>query len=123
MKMKKLLILCAIAALFSGNLLAQSWSQLNKGSWNRVRHYGAASFAADSTGVFDGTGKWVTLTASYDSTAGTTWAYICINNDSTNAFPLAPGTNGNYGTAYTKHVYGLKWIRVKGAVPVSLSVE
>jgi hypothetical protein len=121
--MKRLLMLFAVAILLGSSALAQSWSQFNNGSWNKVKHYGAASFIADSVYVFAGTGKWVTMTASYDTTAGTTIAYVCINNDSTNAIPLLPGVSGNWGTAICKKIYGLKWFRVKGAVPVSLSVE
>ncbi len=86
--------------------------------------YGAASFKADSNYVWvNGTNKWFTVTISYDTTAGSTVAYWCRSDDSTKAIPLRPGTGGSYGDARTFKVYGLRWYRVKGAVPVTTVIE
>lgn len=121
--MKKLVLLFALVTLVSLCAEAQSYSEINGGQWCRDRHYGAASFAADSLYVWDGAGRWVWLSAAYDTTAGTVTPLVCINNDSTNAFPLVPGVNGGYGGTYTGQIKGLKWLRVKGAVPVTLIVR
>jgi len=113
------ILFCVMASA----VYAQGYSQLNNGQWAREKHYGAASFKADSLYVFNGTNRWVTLTASLDTTAGTTIAYVCINNDSTNAFPLTYGIGGNWGASFTEKIWGLKWLRVKGAVPVTFVIN
>lgn len=121
--MKKLLFLCLVV-IAAQTALSQAYSDLYKGSWNSTKHYGSAvAFAGDSVWVFNGTGKWVTLSMSYDTTAGTAIAYVCINNDSTKAIPLMPPVGGGYGEAKQRRVKGLQYLRVYPDVPVTLGVE
>lgn len=88
------------------------------------KHYGAASFKADTNYVTTATlaQRYVTVTVSYDTTAGTTIAYFCPNNDSTNAQPIFPGTGGSYGDTFTFKQWGLKFFRIKGAVPITVRI-
>lgn len=117
----KALVVILLIALCTVTAFSQSYVERYKAPYTRTL-YGAASFAADSHYVFNGTAKWVTVTAVFDSTAGTT-AWFCVNNDSTNAIPLRPGVGGAYGDGRTFRVYGLTHYRVKGAFPITTTVE
>lgn len=86
--------------------------------------YGQTYFKSDSNYVKSGsTAQWYTVTISYDTTAGSTVAYWCAGNDSTHAIPLRPGVGGGYGDGRTFKVYGLRFYRVKGALPVTTVIE
>ena len=86
--------------------------------------YGATYFKSDSTGIKSSTTSQVyTVTITYDTTAGSTVAYWCAGNDSLNAVPLRPGTGGAYGDGRTFRVKGVRFFRVKGAVPITTVIE
>lgn len=111
-----LIVACAAAAG------AQGYVENNFAPYSKT-FYGTATFKADSHYVHNGSGKWATVTANIDSVAGTTVAYLCIGNDSTNAIRLNPGTSSAYGLPRTFRVRGASFYRVKGAVPVTVTWE
>lgn len=113
-----LVILCAASAL------SQSYVERNKTPLSRTS-YGTSTFKADSQYVWStGASRWVTVKISYDTTASMGKAYVCFNNDSTNAIALVPGVGGSYGEGLPTRVYGLLFYRVKGTgIPVKVIVE
>ena len=119
MKALWVVILIVACAAVAG---AQSYSSVYGAPYSKA-YYGAATFKADSHYVWSGSSRWVTVTASLDTTAGTTMAYFCANNDSTNAIPLYYGIGGNWGSTWTYRFYNLRFYRVKGAVPVRVTIE
>jgi hypothetical protein len=122
--MKTFMVVCLVL-LFASVSFGQSYALRNQHPWVKTQ-YGAAVYKSDSNAVWIPT-EWqklpVTVTISYDTTAGTTVAYWAQNDDTTHAIPLRPGTGGAYGDSYTFTTYKLKWYRVKGAVPVTTVIR
>ena len=110
-----LVVLCTVTAL------SQSYVERNGKPYSRTL-YGGASFAVDSHYATPAIG-WMKVTAKLDTTAGTTTAWICFGNDSTNAIPLRPGTGGSYGDGQPFLVRNQTFYRVKGAVPLTVTIE
>ena len=119
--MKALWVVILVVACASVGV-AQSYTEIYGTPYSKT-YYGAATFKADSHYVAPGSARWFTVTASVDTVAGTTVAYLCIGNDSTNAIRLNPGTSSAYGLPRTFRVRGASFYRVKGAVPVTVIWE
>jgi hypothetical protein len=120
-KTMKALLVVLLVVLCASVTMAQSYVERNGNPYSRTL-YGGASFAVDSHYVAPASG-WMKVTAKLDSTAGTTTAWICFGNDSTNAIPIRPGTGGAYGDGQTFLVYRETYYRVKGAVPLTVTIE
>lgn len=118
--MKALAVVILILACAAGSF-AQSYSEIYKAPYSRT-YYGAATFKADSHYVWSRKG-WVTVTVSYDTTAGTTVGYFCAGNDSTNAIAIRPGTGGAYGDVASYRFKDLFFYRLKGAIPHTVTIE
>ncbi len=99
---------------------AQSYVERHGIPYSRTL-YGKASFILDSNAV-DGKG-YCKVTAKLDSTAGTTTAWIIFGNDSLNAIPIRPGTGGAYGDGQTFMIRNQTFYRVKGAAPLTVTIE
>ena len=110
MKLFIVLLLCVVIAP-----LAVGQTVVSDKVW--VKHYGAATFKADSVYVSTSNAFWVTVTISLDTTASAVIPYFCKNNDSTQEQPLVTA-----GDSFTWDVFGLKFFRVKGAVPVTVRI-
>jgi hypothetical protein len=101
--------------------IPQSYVERYGKPYSRTK-YGGASFAVDSN-FFATPNGWNKVTAALDSTAGTTTAWICFGNDSLNAIPIRPGTGGSYGDARPFLTRDQTFYRVKGEVPLTVTIE